>query len=418
MVSTLRGLFLRPFIFCLVLALLTLTPLFGAGADAAVYDWQKGGSFYPKSADDYGTKNFRQSVDNLDEIGATHVGLLVPYYQADARSVSMERGWNTPSDKALVSGIRYAHNRGLKVFLVIHVDCKSQEWRAELDPYDRKLWFKNYGTILNRYADIGNKHGVELYSLGTELYSMASIEVDADNDAQWKKLIAQVRQRYHGKLTYGANHSTPTEKFEVNFWPLLDYIGISAYYPLTESGATHQERLHNSWAKVNQEHIQPLTKYGKPILFTELGYGSVENSSHMPYAFDTAKRVDVAEQARNYQAVFEYWDAYDYIAGWHVWAWEVDPKDGGLQDGKFTPQDKPAEDVLRAWYGKRRPMMQPVAYVAPLSCRVTNPRLSFIFKDKKTVAVPYMLAQDSLPLYVSAQPAVQAVPMKLSASAQ
>lgn len=414
MVLTRRGLFLKPFIFCLVIVLLTLSPFMGVRADAAVFDWQKGGSFYPKSPEDYGSKNYKESVDNLDDVGANYVGLLVPYYQTDAQSVTMERGWNTPTDKALVKGIKYAHERGLKVFLVIHVDCKSQEWRAVLDPYDRNLWFKNYGALLNKYAEIGDKYGVELYSLGTELYNMASVEVDADNDTQWKKLIGQVRKRYHGKLTYGANHSTPTEKFEVNFWPLLDYIGVSAYYPLTEPGATPEERLHNSWEKVNQEHIKPLTKYGKPILFTELGYGSVENSSHMPYAFDTTKQVDVDEQARNYKAVFEYWDNYDYIAGWHVWAWEIDPKDGGIKDGKFTPQHKPAENVLRSWYHKRRPL-QPVAFVAPLNCQVIEPRLSYLFKDKKVVAAPYMIAQDTAPLQVAMQYDTQAVPMKLTA---
>lgn len=389
-----RGLLRKPLFFCLVLLVCIVSPAMGSTAHAAVYDWQKGATFYPKSTEDYGSKKFRASVDKLDRLGATYVGLLVPYYQENTSSVVFERGWNTPSDKALAKGIGYIHDRGLKVFLIIHVDCKSQEWRADIAPYDRSLWFKNYGSLLHRYAEIGQKHSVELYSLGTELYSMTSNAVDASNDLHWTKLISEVRQRYHGKLTYGANHSTPSEKFEVNFWPLLDYIGVSAYYPLTESGATPQERLHNSWEKIRQEHIEPLTKYNKPIIFTELGYRSVSNSSHMPYAYDTQDQVDVIEQAQNYEAVFKYWDAYDYVAGWHVWAWEIDPEDGGFSDGKFTPQNKPAENILRKWYSQRRPV-QSAAKSMPSDCTINNYYLGHLFKHNKAVYLPHMIAQDT-----------------------
>ena len=42
------------------------------------------------------------------------------------------------------------------------------------------------------------------------------------------------------------------------------------------------------------------------------------------------------------------------------WSWGVDPFEGGECDDGYTPHDKPAEDILRSWYGAPpRPRQQP-----------------------------------------------------------
>jgi hypothetical protein len=40
-----------------------------------------------------------------------------------------------------------------------------------------------------------------------------------------------------------------------------------------------------------------------------------------------------------------------WFAGMFWWSWDTDPYDGGPCDDGYTPHDKPAEDVLRTWYG-------------------------------------------------------------------
>ena len=38
-------------------------------------------------------------------------------------------------------------------------------------------------------------------------------------------------------------------------------------------------------------------------------------------------------------------------AGGYWWIWRSDPTEGGTSDSSFTPRGKPAETVLRRWYG-------------------------------------------------------------------
>jgi len=61
--------------------------------------------------------------------------------------------------------------------------------------------------------------------------------------------------------------------------------------------------------------------------------------------------VDLQEQAQCYQAAFESLYDQPWFGGMFWWVWSPDPFDGGPCDDGFTPHDKPAEDVLRAWYG-------------------------------------------------------------------
>jgi hypothetical protein len=41
----------------------------------------------------------------------------------------------------------------------------------------------------------------------------------------------------------------------------------------------------------------------------------------------------------------------DWLEGLYFWSWEVDRR-GGPQDDSYTPREKPAEQVLRDWYGR------------------------------------------------------------------
>ena len=90
---------------------------------------------------------------------------------------------------------------------------------------------------------------------------------------------------------------------------------------------------------------------GKPILFTEIGYRSLDGGNQnlwAPWMLD--RPVDLGEQADCYLAAFESaWDE-PWFAGMYWWDWSADPDVGGSRDGGFTPFGKPAEGVLRSWY--------------------------------------------------------------------
>jgi hypothetical protein len=61
--------------------------------------------------------------------------------------------------------------------------------------------------------------------------------------------------------------------------------------------------------------------------------------------------IDLQEQTDTYQAAFESVFNQSWFAGMYWWSWGTDPFEGGPCDDGYTPYDKPAEDILRSWYG-------------------------------------------------------------------
>jgi len=158
-----------------------------------------------------------------------------------------------------------------------------------------------------------------------------------------------VRARYSGLITYAANHGG--EETSITWWDAVDYIGVDAYYSLTDENDPTLAELRAAW----EPHVATLANlastWEKPILFTEIGYRSQDGTNRHPWAWETEGAIDLQEQADAYQAAFE--SVYDqpWFAGMFWWSWDTDPFVGGPRDDGYTPHDKPAEDVLRAWYG-------------------------------------------------------------------
>jgi hypothetical protein len=65
----------------------------------------------------------------------------------------------------------------------------------------------------------------------------------------------------------------------------------------------------------------------------------------------TRRDLDLQEQADCYRALFEaVWDQ-PWFAGIYWWAWRCRPFCRWASDLDYTPYDKPAEALLRAYYG-------------------------------------------------------------------
>lgn len=323
-----------------------------AGANAAVSDWQKGVTMQPRSTTDFGSDQFKQSVTKAKGDGFNYVTLIIPYYQGNLYSTDIAPGWNTPTDASLIAAINYVHAQGMHVMLKPHLESYDGQWRAYINPGDRATWFSKYGGVLNHLADIGKQTGTEEFCIGAELISMATYTSNGDNTQQWKNLIAGVRSRYSGALTYSANwggDGFPDEKSHIGFWPQLDYIGISAYFNLY--GGNDVQNLKNDWNGYNFSQIKPLSDAnGKPVLFTEIGYRSVTNAHQAPWNSGMGGGYDPQEQVNDFTALFDYWNGQSFMRGVQIWDWSVDPNAGGNGNTDYTPQNKPAEGTIKSWF--------------------------------------------------------------------
>ena len=207
-------------------------------------------------------------------------------------------------------------------------------------------WFTSYRRLILHYARFAQEHGIEVLCIGTELRSTVNGHQD-----QWRRIIREVRAVYDGKLTYAANWYAEFE--EIEFWDKLDYIGIQAYFPLSEEQTPTLDDLLAGWQGPLRRIEKVRNKFDKPVLFTEVGYRSIAGAASKPWEWPRrgeAVDADLDLQARCYEAFFRTFWEQPWVAGVYWWKWfPTDHMTGGRAEG-FTPQNKPAEVVMESYF--------------------------------------------------------------------
>jgi hypothetical protein len=84
-----------------------------------------------------------------------------------------------------------------------------------------------------------------------------------------------------------------------------------------------------------------------------MGYQSMDGNNKWPAGDPTgqASPIDLGEQNDGYQAVFAAWSRKPWLQGIFWWHWSPNPNEGGGNNNWYTPQDKPAEETIKAMYG-------------------------------------------------------------------
>jgi hypothetical protein len=288
------------------------------------------------------------SLANLADTGAGWVALIVTQYQDDIASTTIHATAATPTDDDLAHVITEARRLGLKVMLKPHVDLADDpdHWRGQIgqafSEVEWNAWFASYQAFINHYAQLAETYGAHQFCVGTEL------SVSEGRASDWRAVIGGVRGYYDGPLIYADNHGDETA---ITWWDAVDYIGVDAYYSLTSENDPSLAELKAAW----EPHVATLADlaatWDKSIIFTEIGYRSLDGANRHPWDWGITGTYDLQEQADAYQAALESVFDQSWFGGMYWWAWETDPFQGGPCDDGYTPYDKPAEDVLRGWYG-------------------------------------------------------------------
>jgi len=336
---------------------------------ASPLGWEyKGFTMAPYSQDELGSSNTATALQQLAHAGANAVTFAVSWYTDNVYSATIYRTGNTASDASLITAIKEARSLGLKVVLKPHVDSLDGQWRAHIHPCsvsnvepcppanDRaNTWFANYATIIDHYADIAQQQGAALLCVGAELIDLST---NPAYTSQWRALIASVRARFGGKLTYSANwgaDSFATEYTRVPFWDALDYIGISAYFPLASTTTPTVDGMRATWVNKVQPRIATLQQqWGKQVLFTEGGYRSADGTAQAPFDSWDSWPLDAQEQADCYEATFEAWANVPWFAGTAFWYWSSNPTLSST-DTDYPIQNKAAYNTVASWFGAAAP---------------------------------------------------------------
>ncbi|MCF7561226.1 glycoside hydrolase [Sabulilitoribacter multivorans] len=224
-------------------------------------------------------------------------------------------------------------------------------WRGEFTGFiemkDEATWKSledSYSKFILEYAELAEETKVDIFCIGTEL------ERFIDNRPEyWFLLIKEIKKVYKGKLTYAANWN---EFNRTPFWSELNYIGVDAYFPVSQSKTPTVEECLKGWEKYKQDIKRIHDKFQKPILFTEYGYRSVDYSGKQPWVSDRSMdQVNLEAQVNTTQALFETFWNEDWFAGGFIWKWfHKHDKVGGNDNFMFTPQNKPVEALIKQQY--------------------------------------------------------------------
>ncbi|MFQ5605590.1 MAG: hypothetical protein ACE5HS_20150 [bacterium] len=259
------------------------------------------------------------------------------------------------TDEGLEITTRLAKSVGIKTLLKPHIWLSNRsngKWRAQIEmdsEADWRQWFASYEKFILHYARLAQRNQIAALCVGVELHITV-----LKRESDWRKIIAAIREVYNGKLTYAANWFQEFE--DVKFWDALDYIGIQAYFPLSQMKNPDVEELMKGW----QPHFKALEnisqKYQKPILFTEIGYKSSADTAIKPWEWPrrnskAASEDELQTQANCYEAFFRTFWQHDWCVGAYFWKWFPKLKSAPNRLGRgYTPQFKPAEQVLTKWY--------------------------------------------------------------------
>lgn len=209
---------------------------------------------------------------------------------------------------------------------------------------DWKRLESSYSNFILHYAELAEEVNAEVFCIGTELEEFIKNRPD-----YWNQLIQKIKSIYKGKLTYAANWD---EFLDTPFWSELDYIGVDAYFPVSNQQTPSVEDCLKGWEKHKQGLKTFSETLNKPILFTEFGYRSVDYTGKEPWRFDRSMTsVNLEAQDNATKALFEAVWTEDWFAGGYLWKWFIDhDKVGGVEDNQFTPQNKPVEHTIKHFY--------------------------------------------------------------------
>ena len=293
--------------------------------------------------------------------GANWVALDPTQYVSNLSSsgIGPDPGGRTATDAAVASAIDRAHALGLKVMLKPHVDVEDGSCRCDIFPADPAAWFAAYNVMIDDYARLAQAHHVELLVVGTELTDVSG----ARYYRQWQSVIAGVRSLYSGPLTYAAGQD---EYKSLSFWNLLDYLGVDVYLPLSDSAQPTTEQLISGWTAYSGKYgsydwLDQLMRWqagwNKQVIFTELGYRSVEYAAKSPWDYSFTGVYDGDLQARAADAALRVFNGRPWLAGIFWWDWMIGDDVSGPGNTDYTVQGKPAQATLTSWYSSAAPRL-------------------------------------------------------------
>ena len=384
--------------------------------DKVVDAWKAAGRTGPLIPPDY--------MAWLKSLHVNWIGISVGLHYDDSMDSTVERVYSgvdilTYADDELRQLIREFRSHGINVYLTLAFEALEAEasarpvrrwelgdpgdpqtgvpdtseglapefwpWRPNHPDHERFVaeFWETYTQQAVYFARIAEEEGVGLYSLGTETPRLFRTRPGGDrwpNDfgQELRTMVDGVRAVYGGPLTYDMIYFalTAADFFvgSTHLWEDLDLdvVGISAYFPLTDSIPTKVlsvAELQAGYEQIFRDYLIPLAERnpGRPLIFLE--YGATDEveaperpggRSWQPFVFADTNGNGLDDgretQANIFQALFNTMEQHPGILN-GVFIFDNWITDDALWTGYWAGQrfysiwDKPlAEEVVQRTY--------------------------------------------------------------------
>jgi hypothetical protein len=292
------------------------------------------------------------------------------------------------NDASVIRYLQEIKSRGLKILFypMFFMDVPMKPWRghARGDISVIHSFFNKpdgYNNFILHYANLAAPY-VDAFIIGSELIGITTITDNKGNFPAVDELVqlaAKVKQIVGDKVmvTYAADwseyHHAPGGFYHLDpLWSSkdIDFVGIDAYFPLTEtnSSAISEDEIKKGWVSgegfdyVNgknqidpkyawknlkywweNEHINPSGQKtnwvpkSKKIWFTEFGFPSIDKAPNQPNVFFDPKcrdggvpkgskgTTDFSIQRTCLKASLEHFDGSEFLEKAFVWTWDARP---------------------------------------------------------------------------------------------
>lgn len=292
-------------------------------------------------------------IDSLKTISSNWIALC-PFALMMKNNSKIEynsvNNWWGDTRSGLIEEIKRAQACKLKILIKPHYWVINNGWAGNFDLIGKTKseWEANYSEYMLYLASLCDSLNIEMLSIGTELklYTQRHPEF-------FIGLIDKIRLVYKGKLTYAANWD---EYEAIIFWDKLDYIGVDAYFPLSEKKTPEIKELEISWQKnsINLKRIS--LKFDKKIIFTEYGYRSIDYTAYKQWEFENSpmhQNINFVSQINAYSALYNSIWKENFIAGGFIWKWYNDEAKINKQNSDYSPQDKPVLKIIKECYSQK-----------------------------------------------------------------
>ena len=294
-----------------------------------------------------------QHIAPVLNVSANYVALMPFGFIKDLSSPKIihntDRQWFGETERGIIQYGKEFEKSNIKLMIKPQIWVWKGEFTGSIKMKSEENWKileESYSEFILTYAKTAEKLKAEIFCIGTELENFVK-----NRPVFWVQLIKKIRSVYNGKLTYAANWD---EYKRVTFWPQLDYIGIDAYFPLSDKKSATTQEFEDGWQVHKNEIIRVREQISKPVLFTEYGYRSVDYNGNKPWESNrVVDNVNLEAQRNATEAIYNQFWSEEWFAGGFVWKWFHKHNEvGGEKNNRFTPQNKPAEKLLKKLYAQ------------------------------------------------------------------